>query len=247
MRPWSHASCIGAAIPADGNPSALVLLLNPGPRPRRRPPVRTGSQSGCAFDKGAWERFCRRPDVARTWRHSRRPGRPLPPAPACRRRSKGRCCGLGGCSAARGRSRAEPAERARRNGAIYPRRHPHHAPIRIENTDAASFPFLSGNLMIFPHNPFGGALIRRVVTNLDRALLAERRSLFVVYCNPVYGECLDASPVLERHHAGAISHAQHGQGPPIRRHLAGRLNSSGAEGGGCAHPRRAPWHPLRSG
>jgi hypothetical protein len=104
------------------------------------------------------------------------------------------------------------AERARRNVAIYRRRHPDHAPIRVENTNAAAFRFPAGNLIIFLYNPFEEALVRRVVANLEQALSAERRSLFVIYYNPVYGLCFDASARLRRYHAGTIRYAAHERG-----------------------------------
>jgi hypothetical protein len=102
--------------------------------------------------------------------------------------------------------------RARRNVAIYRRRHPDHAPIRIENADAATFRFPAGNLVVFLYNPFGETLIRRVVSNLEQALADERRSLFVIYYNPVFGACFDASPVFRRYHAGTIFYAAEEQG-----------------------------------
>jgi predicted RNA methylase len=106
-------------------------------------------------------------------------------------------------------------EQARCNVAIYRRRHPHCAPIRIENTDAAVFRFPAGNLVVFLYNPFGVAVIRRVIANLEQALIVERRSLFVVYYNPVFGACFDASPLFKRYHADTISYAQDelGYGP----------------------------------
>lgn len=105
-------------------------------------------------------------------------------------------------------------EQARRNVRIFRQRHPDHAPIRIENMDAGAFHFPAGDLVIFLYNPFGEAVIRRVVANIER-LLAQPRSLFVIYYNPVYGACFDASPMLTRYYAQTLAYAtpERGYGP----------------------------------
>jgi hypothetical protein len=107
------------------------------------------------------------------------------------------------------------AEQARRNLAIFRRRHPDRAPIRIDNTDAAAYALPAGNLVVFLYHPFGESLVRRVVANVERVLSASSRRLFVVYYNPVHGACFDASPLLERYHAGTIPYAtdERGYGP----------------------------------
>jgi len=104
---------------------------------------------------------------------------------------------------------------AQKNLTTFRRQHPNCAPARIENGDAAVFPLPAGDLVIFLYNPFGEAVMRMVVTNMEVALRAERRRLFVVYYNPVYGASLDASPWLRRYYAGTISYAadESGFGP----------------------------------
>lgn len=106
------------------------------------------------------------------------------------------------------------ADRARRNGAIFRRRHPACAPIRIETGDALQLPLGTGDLVLFLYNPFGEALMRRLVARLEAAL-ATPRSLFVIYYNPVYGACFDASPLLARYDASTIPYAaeERGFGP----------------------------------
>lgn len=105
-------------------------------------------------------------------------------------------------------------EQARRNVRIFRQRHPDHAPIRIDNQDAGAFHYPGGDLVIFLYNPFGEAPIRRVVANIER-LLAQPRSLFIIYYNPVYGACFDASPMLTRYFAQTIAYApqERGYGP----------------------------------
>ena len=43
-----------------------------------------------------------------------------------------------------------------------------------------------------------------LVARLEAALAAGRRSIYVIYCNPVFGEFLDASPLLIRRYARMV-------------------------------------------
>ena len=104
---------------------------------------------------------------------------------------------------------------ARRNLAIFRHRHPNCAPSRFENADAALFPFPAGDLVIFLYNPFGKEVIQRVVANVEAALNSGARSLFIIYYNPIFGACFDASPLLRRYYARTIPYAvaERGFGP----------------------------------
>lgn len=102
-------------------------------------------------------------------------------------------------------------DQARRNVRVFRQRHPDHAPIRVDNMDAGAFHFPGGDLVLFLYNPFGEAVIRRVVANIEK-LLVQPRSLFVIYYNPVYGACFDASPLLTRYYAQMVPYAPHERG-----------------------------------
>jgi len=55
----------------------------------------------------------------------------------------------------------------------------------------------------------------RVVAGLEGALAAERINIFVVYYNPVFGACFDASPAFERYFAKMVPYTreERGYGP----------------------------------
>jgi SAM-dependent methyltransferase len=96
---------------------------------------------------------------------------------------------------------------ANKNAAISHTKWPNRIPIRIENGDAGTFPFPSGNLVVFLYNPFGEEVMNKVVAGIEAALASEKRSVFVVYYNPVYGKCFDACPALARYLAATIPYA----------------------------------------
>jgi hypothetical protein len=94
------------------------------------------------------------------------------------------------------------------NVAIFRDRHPNCAPIRIENDDAAVYTPPVGDLVVFLYNPFGLEVMKRVVSNIEATVKGEgRRSIFVIYYNPVYGACFDASASFARYHARTIAYA----------------------------------------
>jgi SAM-dependent methyltransferase len=99
------------------------------------------------------------------------------------------------------------AAEARKNASILQRRFPARVPIRIEVGDASAFGFPPGNLVVFLYNPFGEEVIARVVAGVEAALASENRSLFVVYYNPVFGACFDASRALTRYFAASLPYA----------------------------------------
>lgn len=109
----------------------------------------------------------------------------------------------------------ELAADARANADILKRRFPERSPLRIEVADASTFPFPAGNLVVYLYNPFGEEVILKVVAGIEAAIAAERRSLYVVYYNPIYGHCFDASPALNRYFAATFpySEEERGYGP----------------------------------
>jgi hypothetical protein len=107
------------------------------------------------------------------------------------------------------------AEAAQKNLAIARNRLSGCPPLRMVNGDAATFPYPPGNLVIFLYNPFGASVMMRVIANIQEALQNEQRSIWVIYYNPVQGECFDSSPVFRRYLARTIPYAadERGFGP----------------------------------
>ena len=56
--------------------------------------------------------------------------------------------------------------------------------------------------MVLLYNPFGGALIRKVLNNVESALAGRQRRVFVVSYTPEYSGCFDASCKLHRRSRG---------------------------------------------
>jgi SAM-dependent methyltransferase len=101
---------------------------------------------------------------------------------------------------------------AKRNAAILQERYPARVPIRIEVGDASTFSFPSGNLVVFLYNPFGEEVITKVVAGIETALAAKNRNLFIVYYNPIYGACFDASRALTRYFAATLPYSEEERG-----------------------------------
>jgi SAM-dependent methyltransferase len=106
----------------------------------------------------------------------------------------------------------ELAAEARKNAAILQQRFPARVPVRIVTADASTFPFPAGNLVVFLYNPFGEEVIAKVIAGIEAALVSKNRALFVVYYNPVYGHCFDASPALTRYFAASLPYAEDERG-----------------------------------
>ncbi len=106
-------------------------------------------------------------------------------------------------------------EIARKNVALVEKQHPGRTRIRIEISDAGAYCLPPGNVVLFLYNPFGEEIIRKVVTGIETAQDAESRTIYVVYYNPVFGACFDASPALKRYYAASIPYAreERGYGP----------------------------------
>lgn len=104
------------------------------------------------------------------------------------------------------------AQIARRNAAIIAARAPQRTAVRIAVADASTFPLPAGGLVLFLYHPFGAELVAKVVAGIEAALAAERRSVYIVYYNPVAGRCFDASPLLRRRYASTLSYADEERG-----------------------------------
>lgn len=107
------------------------------------------------------------------------------------------------------------ARAARQNAALIADRFPKRTAIRVVTGDAGKFPLPAGNVVLFLYNPFGDDVMERVAQATGAALTAERRTIYVVYYNPVAGHCFDALPQLRRHFAATVPYAadELGYGP----------------------------------
>jgi SAM-dependent methyltransferase len=100
---------------------------------------------------------------------------------------------------------AELADIARRNVEKMSQRFPGRPPIAIRTGNALDFELPPGKSVLYMYHPFGREPMKRFATKLESALEApDAPEMFVVYCNPVCGEVLDASPALSRWYADVI-------------------------------------------
>lgn len=101
------------------------------------------------------------------------------------------------------------------NAVLFARRFPQRTAISVAVADASTFPLPAGNLVLFLYHPFGAALVARVARAVEAALASGRRSVCVVYYNPVAGHCFDASKPLLRRYARMLPYAaeERGYGP----------------------------------
>lgn len=107
------------------------------------------------------------------------------------------------------------ARTAIRNAALVGRHFPTRTPVAIAVADASAFPLPAGDLVLFLYHPFGARLVARVAAAVAAALAAGRRSIYVVYYNPVAGHCFDAVKLLRRRYARMLPYAdeERGYGP----------------------------------
>ena len=96
---------------------------------------------------------------------------------------------------------------ARANADHLSRRFPHRPPIRVEEGDAATTRLPDGQVVVYFFHPFFRGLMKRVLANLETAVLSGRiTKLFVVYYNPVYADLYDSSPVFQRYFAETLEY-----------------------------------------
>jgi hypothetical protein len=94
---------------------------------------------------------------------------------------------------------------ARANAAIVARRYPERPVLQIRHEDAGKVELPPGPIVLFMFHPFGNDVVGRVLENLEASLRREDQPVFVVYCNPVHGECFDRSPLFWRHYADNVA------------------------------------------
>jgi len=99
----------------------------------------------------------------------------------------------------------ELADIARRNVEKMSQRFPGRPPITIRTGNVLDFALPPGKSVLYMYHPFGREVMKRFAAKLESALEApDAPEIFVVYCNPVCGEILDASPALSRWYADVI-------------------------------------------
>ncbi len=102
---------------------------------------------------------------------------------------------------------------ARRNAVTIGKRYPNRTPIRVELGDATIYPMPRGDVVLFIYNSFDRELMSKVAQNVADGLAVDSmRSIFVVFCNPVSGECFDALPMLTRRFAQTLAYTSEEQG-----------------------------------
>jgi SAM-dependent methyltransferase len=98
-------------------------------------------------------------------------------------------------------------EIARKNAEKIAKLYPERTGVRIVVGDASAYPLPPGDIVLFLYNPFKDELVRKVVAQIEDALATERRRIFIVYLNPIFGDCFDASPMLTRCFAKMVRYA----------------------------------------
>ena len=112
---------------------------------------------------------------------------------------------------------------AEKNIAVYrgPRRC---CDVRADLADAAEYPVPDGPLVVFLYNPFGGAVMDRVLANLTRSHREQPRDIWVIYWNPRRRPCSTgtgspASPIYQkaRRSIGRAIGPSYGGSSPLQR------------------------------
>ena len=97
---------------------------------------------------------------------------------------------------------------ARRNAAIMRERFPERTPITVIEGDAVETPLPDGPLVVYFYQPFYRPLMRKVLANLEQAVLRDPgRPLHVVFYNPVDADLFDDSPLFRRYYAANLPFA----------------------------------------
>ena len=106
------------------------------------------------------------------------------------------------------------AEIAANNANRLALRYPSRPAVQIVVGDAGDYPLPPGNLVVFLYHPFGPEIMRKVVAAVEAAL-ATAEHIYVIYYNPVAGQCLDDSPLLHRRFESMLPYAatEIGYGP----------------------------------
>ena len=96
------------------------------------------------------------------------------------------------------------------------RRFPDRPPIRVVEENAATIQLPDGQVVVYFYHPFFRGLMKKVLANLAAAVTSGRiGKMFVIYCNPVYADLFDASPVFHRYFADNLDYdaEEMGTGP----------------------------------
>lgn len=64
--------------------------------------------------------------------------------------------------------------------------------------DAANWEFPAENTIFFMYNPFGDAVLRRVLGNLRTSLTRHERDIYIIYSHPMFAHLLDDTDFLQR-------------------------------------------------
>ncbi len=83
---------------------------------------------------------------------------------------------------------------------------PGRPPMKIVEGDMLTCLPVEGRAAFFFYHSLGRELTSQLVDKIEKALAANLEHAFFIYCNPVWGELLDASPALRRWSADAILH-----------------------------------------
>ena len=87
-------------------------------------------------------------------------------------------------------------EYSRRNVEIFKRRSRVTARIQVVLLDAAHYPIQPDQHVFFMYNPFGEAVMARVVVNLRRSVETAPRQIWLIYNTPNYQEVIDRTGIF---------------------------------------------------
>jgi SAM-dependent methyltransferase len=97
---------------------------------------------------------------------------------------------------------------ATRNAARFAELYPDRTKVRIVVGNAVEFPIPPGDVLVYLYNPFEEEPLRKVSANVEAALAAGRRRIFVVYFHPKFSSVFDGSRALVRRCAKAVPHTR---------------------------------------
>jgi SAM-dependent methyltransferase len=96
---------------------------------------------------------------------------------------------------------------ARTNLAKVSARHPGRTRAKVIHGDATQPPLpAQGDVVVYMYNPFSGPLVDRLLDSIEAHLMAAAEArIFVVYCNAVHGDRLDARSAFKRYFAEQVA------------------------------------------
>jgi SAM-dependent methyltransferase len=92
---------------------------------------------------------------------------------------------------------------------------PNRPPVSIVEGNAITSPLPEGKVALFFYHAFGAELLSQFIHELEGFLSRGNGPVFFIYCNPVHGHVLDASPAFIRWFAGTLPYdeSEMGFGP----------------------------------